>query len=104
MQRYFLRRSSTRALAVFDSPPLARGRLSAATSSTFGELPVTVLTASDISRLTAWLRALSLKIAASLDGGDLGMRAATGAALLPPHAREVAAAIADHGRAIGGKP
>ena len=32
------------------------------------------------------------------------MRAATGAALLPPHAREVAAAIADHGRAIGGKP
>src|SRR5712691_10268361 len=62
---YFLRRSSTRALAVFDSPPLARGRLSAATSSTLGELPVIVLTDSAISRDTAWLRALSLRIEAS---------------------------------------
>jgi len=48
---YFLRLSSTRALAVLDSPPLARGKLSAGTSSTLGEFPVIALTDSAISRL-----------------------------------------------------
>src|SRR5205085_1358783 len=43
-------------------------------------------------------------VAAALDGGDLRMRASTGAALLPPRAREVAAAIADHRRAVCGEP
>src|SRR5215471_7909665 len=32
------------------------------------------------------------------------MRATTGALVIPPHTRKIAAAIADHGRAISGKP
>src|SRR5436190_18254616 len=62
---YFLRRSSTRALAVLDSPPLARGKLSAATSSTCGVLPVTDFTASAICLLKLAIYSLLSRIALS---------------------------------------
>src|SRR6266581_4517686 len=107
MQRYFLRRSSTRALAVFDSPPLAR-----AIAQDRGVLHFdfeiegieVIAPVNDDAEIRARFRELHQRrldlageddqaanrdgvVAASLDGGDLGMRAATGAALLP-HTRE----------------
>src|SRR5437879_2528833 len=43
-------------------------------------------------------------IATSFNGTDLWMRAATTTTFLPPSARKITAAIADHGCAIGVEP
>src|SRR6266700_6899901 len=43
-------------------------------------------------------------VAAPLDGLDLWMSSSTGAAVLPPRAGEVAAAVANHGRAVSCEP